>query len=546
VLTWETLDPSAVERAVSGLIIRDTGGYAAPVNGAGGDQAQDLRQVHRDGSVTIFEVKSFSGRLTTGQKRQINDSYQRAVRLHGPRTWVLVLPHDHTPAELTWFNSLRPVGKRRPPRKVWRGRTWLDVLMAQYPDWERYVQGPDAQLLARAAEHRMEDSALGTSTDYFTRQAALRRRGDELSPYWRWRTVEERDGTVTHVLDARMADSDRLDPITIRTTVTLPGGSAGNLLATSLQRALAYGGTVEIPGQYVDGFEVETSSDATARLLDTGRRSQPVRLTMESVPDTSGLPLPATLSAEMPDGTSAEVDITMFERVGGDRGVTLRGRDHSGVLGVELVHPYSEDDAADRVMTVTSVFAETYAHQAVACLRWMALCEAGAALKVSAGPIVLATAEASSATDDDTNARRYRYAAALQAIGQHVNRLFRLPEEVSHEQAGSVVRAGHALLGGRAPLPSTGIEFALEEHQREEALNFPDESQILTALDWTVEIAGEEIQVGGLAAYGAPVSLANREDVMSGGSTAVFACREGESLCLVKMPEEMPEGWTSH
>jgi len=104
VLHWADLNAADVERAAQ-LLVREVCG-ATSIDGAGGDDAQDLRHDGPDG-LTIFEVKSFSKRLTAGQRRQIQGSLTRAVELHRPYRWVLVIPLNPSPAELNWFDGLR-------------------------------------------------------------------------------------------------------------------------------------------------------------------------------------------------------------------------------------------------------------------------------------------------------------------------------------------------------------------------------------------------------------------------------------------------------
>lgn len=71
-LAWEKLDPHRLERAVQLLIQAMHPGVTA-MDGAGGDGGQD---VHWDSpfGLVIFEIKSFSDRLTSGRRGQIRDS----------------------------------------------------------------------------------------------------------------------------------------------------------------------------------------------------------------------------------------------------------------------------------------------------------------------------------------------------------------------------------------------------------------------------------------------------------------------------------------
>jgi hypothetical protein len=125
VLDWAEFDADKVER-IAQLLVREACG-ATSIDGSGGDLAQDLRHDGPDG-LTIFEVKSFTKRLTGSQKRQIVGSLSRAVELHRPYRWVLVIPLNPSPAELSWFNGLR--SKFPDVELAWYGRDWLDGTIA--------------------------------------------------------------------------------------------------------------------------------------------------------------------------------------------------------------------------------------------------------------------------------------------------------------------------------------------------------------------------------------------------------------------------------
>ncbi len=86
-LDWDGLEADRVERVVQ-ILLRDEFG-AQPIDGVGGDEAQDVRWESPDGLV-IFEGKSFRRRLDKPQRGQIKRSLRRAVEIHAPARWVLV------------------------------------------------------------------------------------------------------------------------------------------------------------------------------------------------------------------------------------------------------------------------------------------------------------------------------------------------------------------------------------------------------------------------------------------------------------------------
>ena len=48
-----------------------------------------------------FELKSFTGRITLGRRKQVERSIKRTAAL-GSARWTLVVPVDPTPAEEKW------------------------------------------------------------------------------------------------------------------------------------------------------------------------------------------------------------------------------------------------------------------------------------------------------------------------------------------------------------------------------------------------------------------------------------------------------------
>ena len=110
------------------------------VDGSGGDGGRDCYFPGEDGT-DAYELKSFTGRMTAAQRRQVKRSLARAMQLTPqPRTWTLVVPIDPTPAEQQWFGSL---GVGLPARLEWLGKTWLEEQLARFPDIIRYFSGAD-------------------------------------------------------------------------------------------------------------------------------------------------------------------------------------------------------------------------------------------------------------------------------------------------------------------------------------------------------------------------------------------------------------------
>ena len=105
-IRWEELGPQRYEDIVSVLVSR-LHPDAQRIDGKGGDGGRDLQIVRgQDNRLTdAFELKSFTGRMTSGRRRQVEQSLKRAAILD-PARWSLIVPIDPTPAEDRWFRQL--------------------------------------------------------------------------------------------------------------------------------------------------------------------------------------------------------------------------------------------------------------------------------------------------------------------------------------------------------------------------------------------------------------------------------------------------------
>ncbi|MDE0170913.1 MAG: hypothetical protein OXS29_15625 [bacterium] len=129
---WEDLDRGTFEDMVATLISRRYPS-AQRIDGSGGDGGRDL-QMYTDEGLVVFQLKGVTGRMDPRRRRQVERSLMRAAQ-DDPIRWCLVVPIDHTPGELDWFNR---INDGYGFDCCWRGKTWLDGEMARNPDIVRY------------------------------------------------------------------------------------------------------------------------------------------------------------------------------------------------------------------------------------------------------------------------------------------------------------------------------------------------------------------------------------------------------------------------
>ena len=157
-IRWHDFEPQGYEDMVSALLSR-LNPDAQRIDGKGGDGGRDVQIVHKqtDKITDAFELKSFTGRMTTSRRRQVARSLKRAAALE-PRQWTLVVPIDPTPGEERWFRKL---GKEYPFPTGWAGKTWLDEKVSAFPDIRRYfVEGASDEVIRLLRELREERAAV--------------------------------------------------------------------------------------------------------------------------------------------------------------------------------------------------------------------------------------------------------------------------------------------------------------------------------------------------------------------------------------------------
>lgn len=342
-LNWEGLDPKRTERGIQLLLRKKYPGLRS-LDGAGGDGGRDAQLITVDDR-TVFEIKSF-GRLNSSRRRQVERSLRQAVTsAPGMTNWVLVIPMNMTPtrpgvrsSEEAWFDEDLP--KLAPGVDLqWRGQDWLDDQVAGNMDVQRYIEGTDGQLLARAAVLNLEQAVLvGGTEDLHTRIGTLRSRVDEISPFW---TLDfaVRDGVFSTMLRAKVEDAHLLDPIRITPTFKFRvADPVDDALRQQFERTMAFGGAVHLPAGYVTNFEIDASDEA--RLLfhtEDPAKSEFSVLTSRQQFDR---PLRSAYQVLDADGHVLEHFHVYFrEWTSGARGATLYGSDSSDIAKFEVGVP---------------------------------------------------------------------------------------------------------------------------------------------------------------------------------------------------------------
>lgn len=249
---WD-MDPHLYERMVAVLL-----NYLHPTahrtDGAGGDGGKDVSFPGPAG-LEIFELKSFTGRMTPARRRQVKRSLDRATQLK-PASWCLVLPIDFTPQEEAWFAKLTAGCDFA---SDYHGLTWLDAQMAQYPVISGYfLQGGADKVVELLKEVAAEQAALSAGApDLVERLQRLARRADEIDPFYRFAFAVDHGGRISLSLVPRYAGAEKDRPIMVTTSFAFPDTPDGRQAKESLEAAIRYGSEATIPASFVTAISVD-------------------------------------------------------------------------------------------------------------------------------------------------------------------------------------------------------------------------------------------------------------------------------------------------
>lgn len=310
------------------------------IDGAGGDGGCDLR-LHGPDGTTIYELKSFTGRLSQGgRKRQIQRSLQKAAE-NRPDAWRLVVPIDPTPSEEQWFAELTD---KYPFPCQWCGLTWLRAEISQRPEIPRYfLDGYEAKVLQMLRELKAEAAGTEDSHMALSQITSIQHRLNESDPHFRYEfstwskdssyidgsimTVRTSDGRIDVVPRYATALEDR--PVSFHAQIRSEG--ADGSAVSMIEEAIDYGESITLTPDILE----QVSIDAPGGLSNELRNA-----TLEMVPLEEALQSPMLLHATIVAGADSRAlgthEFSIRMRRSGRKGAVLFGADVTGLIDIEI------------------------------------------------------------------------------------------------------------------------------------------------------------------------------------------------------------------
>lgn len=366
---WEDLDPQKYEDAVSVLLSR-LNPLILRIDGRGGDGGREA-QFHSDDGLVIYEMKSFPRRLTSSQKSQIKKSLARAAGL-SPSRWFLVVALDPSPAELTWFEDL---GKSVDFPIDWRGRTWLDAMMAEHPSVQQYFfEDARDEALQLISEMELDAKIPSTAIDVLLpRIRAIRARLQDIDPYYRYDfatgVTTETTSPPGSVLNA-LVGSVRISVVPafagateerpIRATMQIEVPASNTELIQQIESAFDYGTAVDVPPEMLKVFTIDAPSGLGGNFAGGKLQIGPAQV--------QHAPIQGVIATSSNGRTVATlgVDIRIHSR--GQVGSVFAITEASGILSCQMfVNPIAKSGS----VTISTAFQPQLPSTILPVFRWL-------------------------------------------------------------------------------------------------------------------------------------------------------------------------------
>jgi len=344
-------------------------------------------------------------------------------------------------------------------------------------------------------------------------------------------------------LSPRVPDAAALDPIKITPVFTFPADDAEAAdTAQQLQQTFDYGGSVTIPGRYIDRININASEEAR-RLVDAREEITQVELISEA--DNEGLPLPCTVDVETLTGeVVSSLTVQLQRRVSGRRGVTVSGSDASGVLTMtQLVdHPPAARAPGSVTFDIRSpVDHSPWAVRPVAdfLLAWAP----GNCISLRLGTATIGSAVISESLNVDRLQLLARVVVALDELQQRFGTQFPIPDGMTYEDLRELEMLRELFDEGRARWVDRGFTANIRADRIEGFLAIqPVEARAMRVEHEQLGFVygNHHFDLGPVRLYAPKMLLMNRAEIEAAVGVGIdpqarWECVDGEHIYLERL-----------
>ena len=520
-IRWMEFEPQGYEDMVAVLLSR-LHPDSQRIDGKGGDGGRDVQIADQDGQlIHAFELKSFTGRMTTKRRKQVIRSLKRVAGLKPPE-WTLVVPIDPTPGEMNWFKKQR--GNYDFPL-AWFGETWLDEKMSAHPDIRQYFcEGASEEVVNLLLELNREEVKVIAVADAVGRLQTLRQRLNEIDPYYRYELSTgsgEEDSRNPGVVLSVTYGSTRVDvyekykgalkdrPITASVEIIV--GPDEEALLEGVQSAFDYGLPVSIPSEAVKNFTL----DAPAGL---GGSFSGGELSIRSTPTLLDEPLTLALNFMEGNNLLASWPVHVAQKIGGNTGVILDASDETGWLEVQLkVNPSTQEFFATLKLTPRPIMPAAL----VPLLRWVSACRPPHRLTIVWPDGLEMSSEMDTALGDE------RFAAVVEALAYLQERsgvYFPMPLQLPANAEKVIVESAALLRDGRYDFTWGTVNLRLKRWAEElEPLLEGKELRVTVESDQWIDLEEGRIPIGRIRTHIESARAADPEGVQRAVAAGLVA-----------------------
>lgn len=451
VVPWEQMQPSEVETVIAALLVRTHPG-AVRVDGSGGDDGADV-VLDTDAGQRVWEIKSFTSRLTSGHKRQIVAS-ARTAKAKRPELarWTLVLPLDLTPAEQRWFGE-KVRAELDGVAAEWRDRSYLDGQVSERADIARYmVPGSvERRAIELATQMTQETAALvGGVPDAVTRHRALAKLTDTLDPDYAFDIVTSAHRTSVSV---RAKDQGAVQRSPITATVQLRA-QPGTPFADELDRARRYGTPLRVNAEHVAAVSVSGPDSIRALLPGPDAQLAGLEICPIDRPPQAGF-----LIAYKDSVPIERIRIDLVKRGHGTDGGWLRFTDRAGSLTFDMFLTSGQEAATAKIAFDTAGLLPADALPAARLLSAVAVADFHE-IAIAGMPAMNITVNTAEEEDAGHHARLVRLLDAYDRIQARAGQVIPMSATLSRDDAVLIEMLG-LLLDGDKPADLAGAPSAL-------------------------------------------------------------------------------------